>query len=200
MVNLPYQPLDLQSFEIRVLNLEWDGRQSRPLFGTLDHVSLVDPGPYLALSYCWGDRKNSKSMEISPRPGAAQLQVNITDNLASALLALWNRLEDGATHLRIWVDAICINQNDTYERSQQVQVMRQIYSKATSVVAWVDPFDRNMFLKNRDHLSDVLADKEYMPLDNTQRRSERWCSLKYFFDEMYWKVSNRHNSIWLCQR
>jgi hypothetical protein len=78
------------------------------------------------------------------------------------------------------IDSVCINQSDTFERSQQVQVMRQIYSKATSVVAWVDPFDRTVFLKNRDHLSDFYAGKEYIRLDNTQRHSESWRSLKDF--------------------
>jgi hypothetical protein len=161
---------------------------------------LVDPGPYIALSYRWGDRNNSHLLEISPGPGTPRLAVNITDNLDSALRVLWKRKKNDEKYLRIWVDAICINQSDTFERSQQVQVMRQIYSKATSVVAWVDPFDRNVFLKNRDHLSDFYASKEYIRLDNIQRHSESWRSLKDFFDEMYWKVSNRHNSIWLYRR
>jgi hypothetical protein len=170
------------------------------LSGTLEHVSLVDPGPYIALSYCWGDRNNSHFLEISPGPGTPRLEVNITDNLGSALWALWKRKKNDEKYLRIWVDAICINQSDTFERSQQVQVMRQIYSKTSSVVAWVDHFDRTVFLKNRDHLSDFYAGKEYIRLDNTQRHSESWRSLKDFFDEMYWKVSNRHNSIWLYRR
>jgi hypothetical protein len=187
MANFPYQPLDLQSHEIRILNLEWN-RMFDELSGTLEHVSLVDPGPYIALSYCWGDRNNSHFLEISPGPGTPRLEVNITDNLDSALWALWKRKKNDEKYLRIWVDAICINQSDAFERSQQVQVMRQIYSKATSVVAWVDPYDYKVFLKNRDHLSNVYAGKE-----NIQRHSEGWRSLRDFFDEMYWKVSNSHN-------
>jgi hypothetical protein len=203
MANFPYRPLDLQSHEIRILNLrlmrmlpESLGKSDPgDLLGALEHVSLVDPGPYIALSYCWGDRNNSQWLKISPSPGASFLEANITDNLASALWALWNRKRDGETRLRIWVDAICINQNDLYERSQQVQVMRQIYSKATSVVAWVDPFDHNVFLKNRDRLSNLYAGEHFLNKELLRDYSEGSHSLKDFFDEMYWKVSNRHSYI-----
>ena len=197
MANFPYRPLDLQSHEIRILELRWQRSPTRggepsvgSFMGDLEHVSLVNPGPYIALSYCWGNRNSSHLLDISPGPGLPLRAVKITDNLDSALWAVWNRKRDGETHLRIWVDAICINQNDLYERSQQVQVMRQIYSKATSVVAWVDPFDYNVFLKNRDYLLDLgyVSGELYSP-------SEAWGSLKDFFDEMYWKVSSRHNPI-----
>jgi hypothetical protein len=195
-IDFPYQPLDLQSHEIRILNLV--GKRLGPddsahLFGNLEHVSLVDPGPYIALSYCWGDRNNSHLLEISPGPGRPLYAVNITDNLDSALWALWNRKRHASTHLRIWIDAICINQNDLYERSQQVQVMRQIYSKATCVMAWVDPFDNNVFLKNRDRLSSLYASEHYLLKNFIQDYTEGLHSLKDFFDEMYWKVSNRQN-------
>jgi hypothetical protein len=152
--------------------------------GDLEHVSLVNPGPYIALSYCWGDRTNSQRLKIGAY--ASFLEVNITDNLASALRALWNKKKIGVVHLRIWIDAICINQNDLYERSQQVQVMRQIYSKATSVVAWVDTANYDTFLENRGHLSEILTG-----LLPTQGRSQKMCLLEGFFNEMYWKVSNR---------
>lgn len=36
-----------------------------------------------------------------------------------------------------WIDAICINQSDTAERGQQVQMMDQIYSSAVQVTIWL---------------------------------------------------------------
>ena len=75
MANFPYQPLDLQSHEIRILNLEWMSVAYEPspmysgISGTLEHVSLVNPGPYIALSYCWGDGNSSHLLGISPGPG-----------------------------------------------------------------------------------------------------------------------------------
>lgn len=37
----------------------------------------------------------------------------------------------------IWADAICINQDDNDEKSRQVRLMAQIYSKATYALVWL---------------------------------------------------------------
>jgi hypothetical protein len=46
----------------------------------------------------------------------------------------------------IWVDAICINQNDYKERSPQVQMMLDVYSKAEVVNIWLGPSEENTSL------------------------------------------------------
>jgi hypothetical protein len=43
----------------------------------------------------------------------------------------------------IWVDAICINQNDLYEKSCQVNMMGLIYSNAKKVVVWLGAEERH---------------------------------------------------------
>ena len=40
----------------------------------------------------------------------------------------------------IWADALCINQGDVRERSQQVRKMSSIFQKATRVIVWLEPF------------------------------------------------------------
>ncbi|KAI2623087.1 heterokaryon incompatibility protein-domain-containing protein [Hypoxylon sp. NC1633] len=40
--------------------------------------------------------------------------------------------------LPLWVDAVCINQDDILERSHQVQLMREIYAKSFPVLSWID--------------------------------------------------------------
>lgn len=42
-----------------------------------------------------------------------------------------------STPLLLWIDALCINQDDLQERSHQVQMMKQIYSRASSVLVWL---------------------------------------------------------------
>jgi hypothetical protein len=37
----------------------------------------------------------------------------------------------------LWIDAICINQEDLDERSSQVQLMRYIYQNSTRTVVWL---------------------------------------------------------------
>jgi hypothetical protein len=39
--------------------------------------------------------------------------------------------------LLIWIDALCINQEDTLERNQEVKRMRTIYRTAREVVIWL---------------------------------------------------------------
>ncbi|KAH8756599.1 heterokaryon incompatibility protein-domain-containing protein, partial [Diaporthe sp. PMI_573] len=53
--------------------------------------------------------------------------------------------EEGAVSGFFWVDAICINQNDLEERSAQVQVMPQIYSKASCVIVWLGDDSQMIF-------------------------------------------------------
>lgn len=59
----------------------------------------------------------------------------MTQNLGAALPYL--RLKDRDRVL--WIDAICVNQQNLEERSQQVERTAEIYSKASKVVAWLGP-------------------------------------------------------------
>lgn len=59
----------------------------------------------------------------------------IGENLRAALLTL----RHAASTRTMWVDAICINQDDIKERNHQVHIMKKIYSKAESVIVWLGP-------------------------------------------------------------
>lgn len=41
----------------------------------------------------------------------------------------------------IWIDALCIDQTNLAERSEQVGMMRSIYQKAQLVISWLGPQD-----------------------------------------------------------
>ncbi|KAK5174775.1 uncharacterized protein LTR77_001858 [Saxophila tyrrhenica] len=41
--------------------------------------------------------------------------------------------------LRLWIDSVCINQDDIPERNAQVEMMAEIYSKAKSAIVWLGP-------------------------------------------------------------
>jgi len=41
----------------------------------------------------------------------------------------------------IWIDAICINQNDLSERAAQVQLMGRVFGSANLVISWLGPPD-----------------------------------------------------------
>ncbi|KAH8645799.1 heterokaryon incompatibility protein-domain-containing protein [Xylariales sp. PMI_506] len=82
-----------------------------------------------ALSYAWGGTQKSNSIVCNDLP------LGVTDNLAEALRHL--RFPDETRIL--WVDAICIDQDDIEERQHQVGLMRTIFSDAVRVVVWLGP-------------------------------------------------------------
>ncbi|OTA06113.1 ABC transporter [Trichoderma parareesei] len=120
--------LDSVQEEIRMLHLECGSGSSLPQC-TLHRVSLrSDPPPkYEALSYTWGDENDRREIAVNG------YIVDVTVNLYSALRRL--RLENETRVL--WIDALCINQTDLDERSQQVQLMRNIYTLCDRTVIWV---------------------------------------------------------------
>jgi hypothetical protein len=63
----------------------------------------------------------------------------VTMNLEAALRHL--RLQDKP--LTLWIDALCIDQSDEIEKSEQLEQMRQIYVQALSVIAWLGPTTDN---------------------------------------------------------
>jgi hypothetical protein len=87
-----------------------------------DHIITYD-----ALSYTWGDSQSSNSIFCNDE------EFHITDNLFVALQHM--RLVDRPYH--IWVDAICINQCDRFEKNMQVRNMAPIYMKAQRVIGWI---------------------------------------------------------------
>ncbi|KAI1073774.1 heterokaryon incompatibility protein-domain-containing protein [Whalleya microplaca] len=102
-----------------------------------DHAGLIechlstmrlDSAPrYVALSYVWGDAQKKTSIRLNGNP------FDVTENLPQALLDLLG-LGDMTDKLYIWIDAICINQANDVERSQQVPRMTQIFGSAYRVI------------------------------------------------------------------
>jgi Heterokaryon incompatibility protein (HET) len=125
-----YSPLDTTiTSSFRIVTL-LPGKRTSPLSCTLSHENWRDrPHSYEAISYFWGNRLHTKAIHIDGKP------VQITVNLESALQHF--RHEEGGEPRRLWVDAICINQADSQERSQQVRQMFQIYNRATQVNVWL---------------------------------------------------------------
>lgn len=91
-------------------------------------VTDLDTAPaYEALSYAWG--------YFDPPDGVVcnGVRKSVTPNLGSALRRLrWTNRERV-----VWIDAICVNQNNVEERTQQVQLMKTIYSQTQRVIIWL---------------------------------------------------------------
>lgn len=82
---------------------------------------------YTALSYVWGDPAFVKPMICNGK------LFKTTKNLDIALRYL--RRTDVA--ILLWIDQICINQDDLKEKTQQVILMSKIYQRAWSTLVWL---------------------------------------------------------------
>ena len=88
---------------------------------------------YEALSYTWGSTTDLDYLYVQGDEGEKALA--ITRNLAEALRYL--RYEDRPRVL--WIDAICVDQDNTAERGHQVLRMADIYRHASRVIIWLGP-------------------------------------------------------------
>ncbi|KAL8414516.1 hypothetical protein RB594_005666 [Gaeumannomyces avenae] len=158
-----YQPLP-RSDGLRILHLEASKGFASELVGTLSSVPFSAKPAYVALSYTWQDRDASHAAiplpasllssgtpflrlrnasgggesprEKAPTPGEKPLGARfpIGHNLALALLHLRPR---GGPPLPLWIDQVCISQEDNAERGAQVALMSFIYQRTRLVVCWL---------------------------------------------------------------
>jgi len=126
----PYERLDTSKLEIRVITLH-PGSQTDHIRCSLTHIATNKGSKpiYKALSYTWGSPESPKTIILNG------VRVQVRENLWQALYHL--RSDD--QELTIWIDALCINQNDLQERSSQVSRMSAIYGLAEEVVVWLGP-------------------------------------------------------------
>ncbi|KAF2679376.1 hypothetical protein K458DRAFT_394070 [Lentithecium fluviatile CBS 122367] len=117
-----------------------------------------------ALSYTWGNEEDPERIHVLPTSILAMGNEEASSSMNSVLrtLKLGNRLtisrkppshrllrirKNLATALRylrrkresrvLWIDSLCINQDDAEERSRQVARMAEIYALAPRVVVWL---------------------------------------------------------------
>jgi hypothetical protein len=67
--------------------------------------------------------------------------VPVTYSLTGALRQFRAKAFEWGCPLVLWTDAVCINQLDTAERSQQVTMMQTVYEAAGSVLVWLGEGD-----------------------------------------------------------
>jgi hypothetical protein len=126
-----YSSLSLGPDNIRLLRLMPHENEKADIECELFEYSLRNSGKrnhlYEALSYAWGG--SDKPLFISIK----EHKLPVTANLHTAL----SRLRDRSLTRIIWVDAVCIDQENLKERGDQVQLMAKIYSEANRVIVWL---------------------------------------------------------------
>lgn len=126
--NCQYQYRNLEdSIHIRLLVLSPSLSPEEDLKCFLRHVRLDNCPQYEALSYVWGEDGAPNKIAISFE------HLDIKENLHDSLTALRFERKERV----LWVDALCINQNNEEEKNIQVSMMGAIYQKAYRVVIWL---------------------------------------------------------------
>ncbi|EAT89367.2 hypothetical protein SNOG_02636 [Parastagonospora nodorum SN15] len=190
-----YTYRSIRSDQVRLLVIKPSDAPNCPLNATLKTFddSELENGKqiYTALSYNWGDSEADHTIiiqsEIKARP-ISSLQDLVDDAMAEKLsdsrkMLIRHNLYDAlkelrrascGKHLFIWVDAICINQNDDTEKQEQVMKMASIYHNSKSVCIWLGTdttesrvSDRAMqFIPraiNPNNYQALLSEPEYIP-------------------------------------
>ena len=126
-----YRPLDRQTSSIRLIRLLSETSAGGHVQCKIKRATIE--ASYVCLSYVWGGDDERYTILIDGKP------FKVRHNLYRFLTRA--RRIKHLTRAWIWIDALCINQNDSSERNHQVQQMGAIFSRAKNVVSWLGDDD-----------------------------------------------------------
>ena len=119
------------NLQIRLLLLDAAGSDEDIISATLEVWDRGATPTYRSISYVCGDAQRMHDITVNGS------RVSVRHN---CYYALWQaRLHFPES--RVWIDAICINQLDLDEKTAQVMMMFETYSKAEQVLACIGPSD-----------------------------------------------------------
>lgn len=155
-----YSPLADSARWIRLLTLHPTGDDAdddAPLHARLWPVARTEAPRFDAVSYTWGQEEATSCIWVEDLgaddpAGAALKCIPIRPNLEKLL----KRLRPGTAGVPLWVDALCINQEDHHEKGCQVRHMDEVY-RGRQVLIW---------LGDRSETSDAAIDfiEEWRPV------------------------------------
>jgi hypothetical protein len=119
-----YEYSALKSNEIRLLYIV-SHSPSELASGHLITIELEKAPAFEAVSYVWGTGGLVRTISVDGR------RLDVTESAYSIMTRRRQRL--------LWIDQVCINQNDLVEREAQVRIMGEIYKRAWRVTAWLGP-------------------------------------------------------------
>jgi hypothetical protein len=134
--------IDNGSFRVVIL---LPGKYQDGLQCDFQTYQVSSPPEYEALSYVWGTQSRALPLLSDGK------HIFITGTLDIAL----RRLRHPQSNRVLWIDQLCINQDDLDERSQQVQLMRHIYSNARRVLVWLGSDDGLQAKRAKELIGDI---------------------------------------------
>lgn len=144
---------------------------------------------YRALSYCWTD--HLPTCRITLDEHGFYVRPNLHDYLKQVRAECDSSL--------IFIDALCINQDDEREKSSQLRLMGDIYRDASEVVAWlgVEGPDRMNMDRAMPRLQELIGESEEENVDllisDQSKRKEAYLLVYAMFNLRYW------SRLWIFQ-
>jgi hypothetical protein len=169
MAEIIYSELRPERQEIRLMFLE-AGQPKDEIIASLMVTSLRWAPEYWtpefeALSYVWGDPLITRPIKLNGQP------YQVTENLEAALRRL--RHDD---RVRImWIDAICINQQNPREQEHQIGLMRDIFGGCAQCIVWLGEEDHETekVLESLHWMKDNLHVHEWPGFSNSKTTKTR---------------------------
>ncbi|KAI1845147.1 hypothetical protein JX266_008694 [Neoarthrinium moseri] len=179
-----YKDIADSSAEFRTIRL-CPAQHDEPISCVLENAVRSDNPQYVALSYSWGPRTNDKTISINGQDFIA------TANCESALRCI-RKTDDPVT---LWVDAICINQENLGERSAQVAQMREIYKQAAHVIIWLgcEDSDTSPAFELLEQISELGRYDPLVATSETVGTAAAWQAVENLFTREWFE------RIWVVQ-
>lgn len=183
-----YDYLDNGEFRLIILSPERQDDPEDMVRCEMFTCLLNNSPPYFALSYAWGDVSDQREILM----GREEITMSVPASLQVALRAL----RDPRRSVLLWADAISINQQNSSEKAEQVQLMTRIYKKAESVAIWLGPRSADSDLGME--LIEKVSDGADFPQEITKRTSapfseKNFAAVVALFDRDYW------HRLWVVQ-
>lgn len=168
---------DEQKF-IRVMVLHGSGGEDDEVTCELRTVDFKQEGafdhPYEALSWCWGSAKNYGIIVIRKgEKDQTRLQRKVTPDLVAALKALRYQGKDRW----LWIDQICVDQENTSEKNFQVAMMAEIYGRASKVCIWLGEGTKSSHNALEFIKKEVLQLQNFDELCGSKQATDKWNDL-----------------------
>ncbi|KAI1437465.1 HET-domain-containing protein [Xylaria sp. CBS 124048] len=182
-----YKPLNAGEMRLLVI-------KKSPFYPSVIRADIVHrpvyppPQEYEAVSYRWGSSDLSEEIIVDG------CRFPVTRSAFEVLLArrsVWRERT-------IWIDALCIHQRDVEEKNEQVQLMREIYQRASRVVAFLGgdwrlrlagPLIYQLFGLSFQYETDSMD----WANETEEARTPRWRALADLFSNEYF------NRAWVIQ-
>lgn len=180
MEEFSYEPLTMAGSKIRVLKIkpapDGDRIECDILTCSLDDNALR----FVAVSYTWGDSNDTRTIHVRDAITKMHGALDVGHNC-------WKALRD-LRRVRLaelcWIDAICIDQTSIAERSSQVPLMGQIYSRAEKVFIAISIGDAHRRLEAFHPLEPKLSKTSRLAIRET---------LQEIAEHRYW------GRLWILQ-